>query len=354
MGFTADTYFITPQGSRQLRDLKPGDWVLGAKDFFQIKAIKSLGIQPIFRIRLSDKSFIDCTGDQEWAVISHSHYVFKKQKKGEKGYREKFTDWQAKYRKTVTLKRRLKEKDGRPANMMKPMGEIEFVSNKHIIHPYVMGVFLSTGVVWQRGRQVQLNDQNREKFRSLLPPDTSIKYIPDSYNMFSFLDKTKKSLVGNQFFEETKRLKLIYDKESRIIPDEYLFDSVENRIELLKGFFSTRGFYGRNKINVSSPSLQMMKDIKFLVYSLGGKARIYKYKKELRWHVIECKIPNEERFTCSLKKEIKIPKRKYCQVAFRITDIEYLREDQAYDISVEGGFLMMDNFLALAKTARAR
>lgn len=59
------------------------------------------------------------------------------------------------------------------------------------------------------------------------------------------------------------------------IPNEYMFDSIDNRIELLRGIMDINGDVDEyNKLLFSTYSEILSKDIKELIYSLGGIANI--------------------------------------------------------------------------------
>ena len=55
----------------------------------------------------------------------------------------------------------------------------------------------------------------------------------------------------NEYIREIKRLGLNIQGNKKFIPDEYKIDSIENRIELLRGLMDSDGFISktRNRIH---------------------------------------------------------------------------------------------------------
>ena len=95
-----------------------------------------------------------------------------------------------------------------------------------------------------------------------------LKYNNQQYS-YSFVGENK----HNIFLDEIRRLDLAgkhsYNKH---IPNEYLFDSPDNRLWLLKGLLDSDGFVTKKQgsIGFCSTSKELMNGVRFLVESLGG------------------------------------------------------------------------------------
>ena len=75
----------------------------------------------------------------------------------------------------------------------------------------------------------------------------------------------------------------LFGKKSweKFIPEIYKFSTIENRFELLRGLLDTDGTVKKNgEITYTTTSIKLANDIKEIVLSLGGSARIYTPRKK--------------------------------------------------------------------------
>lgn len=132
---------------------------------------------------------------------------------------------------------------------------IQWESKDHIIHPYNLGLLL--------------NNNNLTNNIILHNIDKEIQ------NKFIKLANCKVNLNEKPYRAELERLGL-WKKTSgfKFIPDEYLFDSVENRIQLLQGLMDTGGTIHNSNYSYSTKSLELANNLRHLVQSLGGVSRV--------------------------------------------------------------------------------
>jgi hypothetical protein len=146
------------------------------------------------------------------------------------------------------------------------------------IHPYILGYFLASGYFNVKEITVRCDHMHEvmEKFTNL--GMTIGKFYPkDSTNMCVF------GLIGNKELENFKD----FTFNTKHIPKEYLFSSVEQRTQLLNGLMDGSGV---GKIDSSnrlvgtfpSSSQQLVLDVIDLVRSLGGWAK-FEIKEKVRW-----------------------------------------------------------------------
>ncbi len=143
----------------------------------------------------------------------------------------------------------------------------------HIIPPYTMGAMIGRGDFCNPSGTCTLSSKN-ENVHLNIQKESAYDYIwDDSSSLF----------VGNLegCREEMERLGLhMSDRLSLSIPDEYLYDSVENRMELLRGLMDTCGEVdlGEDRtpgIYISIERGRMSEGIMDLVRSLGGVAILH-------------------------------------------------------------------------------
>ena len=78
--------------------------------------------------------------------------------------------------------------------------------------------------------------------------------------------------LNNGMKDLLRDLNLIGKKsDTKFIPKNYLYNSVENRVALLQGLVDSDGYIDGHRIEISTVSKELSEDIKELVLSLGGK-----------------------------------------------------------------------------------
>jgi hypothetical protein len=154
-------------------------------------------------------------------------------------------------------------------------------------------------------------------------------------------------LVDSKEYLETLNL-YGTDSSTKFIPDEYLFNSINNRIELLHGLIDTDGTVGKNGITVySTVSKLLCKNVRELVLSLGGSCRVSKKQgsyKDKNGNNVICKIsylltisfPKESIEICSIpRKKERLKYRDKYEFNKLIKSIEYSHQEEAICIFVE-------------------
>ena len=92
----------------------------------------------------------------------------------------------------------------------------------------------------------------------------------------------------NLIKEEIQKLGLFgTNSHSKFIPNDYKFNTIENRLELLRGLVDTDGYISKNGVSsYCTVSYELAKDFCELIWSLGGLARLkeknIKYKDSIK------------------------------------------------------------------------
>lgn len=263
---TLDSDLMTPTGSIKMKDVKVGDMILGTDgEGHRVLGVYPQGKKECYRVTFSDGSHVDCSKDHLWTVRK-------------RGNGDSFV--------TLTLNELLQ--NGIYNNgwvyfipMTKP---VQYHAQEQKIDPYVMGVLISDGsltVSHAMFTNTELDVVNRVE--SKLDNDCELHCyqqkdrIPD----YAICDINCNVNHENKVVSYLKELGLIGCKScDKFIPDNYKYGSIEQRIELLRGLIDTDGsVYGLNKSNKSSvefstTSYQLALDVKFVIESLGGTAKI--------------------------------------------------------------------------------
>jgi hypothetical protein len=175
---------------------------------------------------------------------------------------------------------------------------------------------------------------------------------------FEKVEKEKvKSL--NPLVDKLMKLNLIgHNAYNKFIPDIYKYTSIDNRIALLQGLIDTDGEIskknGKTKDNIqkkgctiyySTSSVQLAKDIQFIVESLGGTAKIkekikfYTYKNEKKQgkpnFCLTISLPSDIQ-PCRLQRKLEKyePKTKYKPTRY-VSNIEKTGEEECQCILID-------------------
>lgn len=260
---------LTPTGFVRMGDIKVGDTVL-AHDGKPSKVLGVFpqGIKKIYEITLSDGSKCRCSDEHLWQVQSRSD-------RNENTYRIIQT-------KDMLDNIYCKREPGRLNYSIQTVSDIDLQHKEFFIHPYVLGALIGDGCFRQKG-DVTFTNKDEEilnKFISLLPDGLTLRKMGRSDRRYEHriklvVDNEENRQVKQKFLSELERLGLIgtysYDK---FIPEEYLYASYEQRLELLRGLMDTDGTIDiHSAVSYTTTSERLAKDIAILVRSFGGSAR---------------------------------------------------------------------------------
>jgi hypothetical protein len=335
-----DARILTPSGFIAMGDVKINDLVYTQSgNTTKVVGVFPQGVKKIFKVSFSDGTSTECCDDHLW--LTQTYY--------DRTYREKVNGRRIKQPKFGTVKT-LKEirhtlhvGNSKNVNHSIPVCEpIKFNENKHIIHPYVLGVLLGDGCITQHTVFTTADSEILEKLNNLLPAEHSINKVKNDDISYRITGSGRKNLI----LEELKRLDLIgCSSSTKFIPTEYLYDSIDNRLSLLQGLMDTDGWIDKQGgIGFNSVSHKLIEGVRFLVESVGGlcgKLRLnntwYTYagvKKEGKpcyALTINCPfIP----FSLSRKKLKIKQRRKYFPIRY-IVNVEEAGEKQAQCIMVD-------------------
>ena len=278
-----DADILTPNGFVKMRDIKVGDMVISNDGKpYPVTGVFPNGTKSMYRITFSDGAFIDCSPEHLWTVQTREDRRKDRRKSGKEVYR------------TIETKEMVKNlycSDGkgkrRTNYCIDYMQPAEFTEHTHVIPPYLLGALLGDGSI-ANSTPVLHNPEPDviKKIESVLTYGDSINPLKRSAGKCPAY-----SIVGCKTLNELRKLG-IYGKTSydKFIPKEYLIDSIENRLELLRGLCDTDGSVVKNTyMEYSTSSKQLADDIVFLIRSLGGRAtktkRMGKYTKDGKTHI---------------------------------------------------------------------
>lgn len=140
------------------------------------------------------------------------------------------------------------------------------------VTPYVIGCLLGDGYLENYGVSISSNDvELLDKFSKNLPEGVFLKKRKNSkydYSIMTGLTGTCRHPFRQELFELGMMNKRSHEK---FIPDDFLYGSIQERLELLRGLMDTDGYIMEcGTCDFGSSSKKLAEGVLFLVRSLGG------------------------------------------------------------------------------------
>ena len=357
---------------KNIGDLKAGDIIIGGTG----KPCNVLGVYPqpvkdFYEITFSDGIKKECSGDHLWRVQDrqgrrNTNRDKKLNKQVPKEQKYRVLETQEMYKDF----RMLTKGDNRAKYSIDFVSPIEFPTKDLPIDPYVLGAFLGDGTITGKNISIASVDIDLiEKVR------TGLKINFNGCNIAPRQDKKSYNITQSNDLKETLNgLGLLGAySNTKFIPEEYLFASVDQRWELLRGLLDTNGSADKRGgyIEYVSVSKQLAKDVQQLVLSLGGQARwsvkekpFYRNEhgekvicqKAYRLIIMFCKEDGEKAFYLKRKKDIYKPKRLRKNIKRYITDIKPIEPQEGVCIAVDDPThtYVIQNYIITHNTTMAR
>lgn len=342
-----DSKLLTPNGWIRMGDVKVGDYVIGSNG----KPTKVLNIFPqgekdIYELKFNDGTTAQSCDEHLWNVNTY------------------IRNWRKNPFLTKTLRELIVEglqyKNGNNKHYIPIVKPIKFQKRNLKINPYVLGCLLGDGGITVKNsisfssidKQIIIEIENRlpEKHKMVL----NGKSIKDYY-----LTADGKNNYINQYLKKYN-LKGC-NSYTKFIPNEYLFSSINQRLEILQGILDTDGHSRKDSIiELTLASKKLIKDVQFIVQSLGGIGRlkpkyvIYKGEKR-KYYRLTIKLPPQfVPFKLQRKIDTFVPPSKYLPNR-AIKEINYVGKKEAQCILVDADdhLYVIDNCVVTHNTLSA-
>ena len=181
---------------------------------------------------------------------------------------------------------------------LEPIEEVPFEEKELLIHPYILGCLLGDGTINKKGKSIKISTADKEivdEFERILGGDYELKRDLSCYNYRIVYKKRFDKIIRSQF-ENGKfgvnplsryisELGLNCKCDEKFIPKDYIYSSIEQRYELVKGLMDTDGTISSDgSMMFANTSKQLVDDLALILRSLGVRCEIGIYKKD------ECKL----------------------------------------------------------------
>lgn len=259
-----DSLVATPSGFVRMGDIKEGDIICDTKGGTQkVNFVLDKGTLPCVEFTLGD-------GRRVRSALSHNWQIQDKHGRIRKVTAQHIVDYM-----------RVKE-DGKRVNKTNykiPLCSPILGEKKQLpVHPYLLGLLIGDGCFSQKSYRPILTTIDVDIVERVKSLGYTIDLITNRKDNLHYYIRNKEV---KSYLKECGLWGLrSYEK---FIPEEYLFSSLEDRIELLKGLFDADGTCSEtHQVAYGTTSEQLCQDVKTLVYSLGGRCSIYNTKGSVR------------------------------------------------------------------------
>lgn len=332
---------LTPTGPKRICDFKIGDEVFNTlSGVSTVIGVFPQGERDIYRVTFSNGEKIDCDLEHRWLVSDHP---------------DRKNSWKVFTVRELLMRgiERKQPKSERCPSGLRPKWALPYVdalaypARKVPIDPYTMGVLLGNGDA--RCRVCGMDDEVFERIPYKLGK-IERKASDKAYTRAVLGIKPKYRSLG-----------LCCKSIEKFIPEIYLHNSEDVRLELLRGLMDTDGCATANGDHTffDTSSERLRDDFVFLVKSLGASSvsvRAHENRVEFNGKILNGKEAYRINFT--LDKPVFHLKRKLDRVHQRprrrlyITGIEFLKRENATCISVDAPnhLYVCENFIPTHNT----
>lgn len=270
------TMIPTPDGYKRMGDIKVGDKVFTVTgEVTTVEGVYPQGIKSVYKITFSDGRTAMCSKDHLWEVnyLSHGRPKTKVMSLAEimKDYKSSDDPRNSNRRYTIpTLE-----------------GAVQYPHRDVPIDPYTLGALIGNGILGDRPLSISsgtwtVPDLIAKRNNFYANKDKNRGYT------WTFYDKdTLDHVTTKDFFEDLPEM-VGCQSHNKFIPDIYLYNDYETRIQLLQGLMDTDGCIsyaeGRFTVTYSSCSRKLLEQIIELIRGLGYNAslsidkRTHKYR----------------------------------------------------------------------------
>lgn len=262
-----DCKVLTPTGWKLMGEMKVGDQVVDPDGGVGlVEGVFPQGVKQIVEVTTSDGGKTRCCHEHLWLVRTPN---------------ERFRGTGGKVLSAGQMQGKCVLKRGKGGYALQsqfflPLLNLGGEDKKLPLDPYLLGVLLGDGHFTNHTVSFTTFYPDILKLIELVLPSTATfrkrGRDPERAN-YGIVSKTKGQ--KNEVVRAIKSLGLMEKRaESKFIPHDYMFASWKQRVQLLQGLLDTDGFFYKSGIEYSTVSPQLAQGVRFLVWSIGGRASI--------------------------------------------------------------------------------
>lgn len=291
----------TEQGQKKIEDLKIGELIYGEDgNLHSVIGIFPQGKKRKYIVKFSDGTEINCCDEHLWTFQTASQRSHKSKNWNTKTLREIINNYNI-FIKTSSSQ---KVNCNKRRNLFIPMTEpVKFSERPVPLDPYTLGALLGDGSLGTTGKQSIFSNNDEDVIKKvndgLVKIGCNLTTTSRNKCDYAIIQNSKKGEIG-PFNKILKTLKLENAKSNnKFIPNLYKYNSIETRLELLKGLIDTDGYCDGSSYDIVLKSKQLILDIKEVCESLGFTA-VYQEKKAI------CTNSSEGKKDCGIVYRLRI------------------------------------------------
>lgn len=272
----------TPNGFTTMGSLQVGDEVMtpyGTST--RIKEVFEQGYKDVYEIVLHDGRKVRCGKHHLWRVWQKGY-------KGD-GYKV-MTTWDILQKGLYNIRGKYRIYKF----FLEPIKEVPYKEQNLLVHPYILGCLLGDGTMNKKGRSIKISTVDQEiidEFQRLLGDDYELIRDKSCYNYRINYKRRFDKVICDQF-ENGKfgvnplsryltELGMNVPCHEKFIPEEYIYSSIEQRYELVKGLMDTDGTISPDgSMMFANTSKTLVEQLALILRSLGMRCEIGTYKKD--------------------------------------------------------------------------
>ncbi|OBI95242.1 phosphate starvation-inducible protein PhoH [Mycobacterium asiaticum] len=258
------TKVLTPSGFRPIGSLRVGDFVIGSDGRpTEVLGVYPQGFKEIYRVSAQDGSSTLASGDHLWSVYTRS---------------DKRRGRPARVLQTKEMIGNLRAAHYHRYELPMLSAPVHFESRAVPLDAYALGLLLGDGcITCATTPTFATNDPELAQALECLIPGVTVRRKNDvDYVLNRTTSPGEVITTANPVTSAVRQLGLAGTRsDTKFVPPEYLFNSVDVRLGVLQGLLDTDGGpvtqQGRScRIQFTTVSDRLRDDVMFLVRSLGG------------------------------------------------------------------------------------
>lgn len=257
-----DHPILTPTGWKPIGQIRVGDLVMGSDgEPRSVTGVYPQGRLPVFRCVFSDGAEVVCCDEHLWQVNTPER------------------KWRGASPRVLPLSQiraRLRDTSGNRLHFTPVMPACRFADGPALpVPPYLLGAIAGDGCV-SGGRSVEFaceDPETVERLRVLLPASVDAR---GSDGVHWRLTQLEGATTPNPLTQALRDLGVMGCRsETWFLPKQYLFASIPDRLELLRGLMDADGYVNKDgsAVQYYTTSPRLADDVTHLVRSLGGIAK---------------------------------------------------------------------------------
>ena len=365
---------LTEHGYVAIETLRIGDKVFGSDGLMHnVVGVFPQGKKRVYEVHFTDGSIVKCNDEHLWTYQTRCMR--------NKGHKQNKELWKTStlreiidnvpiVQNTVKTDKRNKNNkfDGIEHNVFIPIAKpLEFPEKELAIPPYTMGAMIGDGGMTQNTSIFTSEDKDviERVNKELAILNCCLKKISKyDYRIVKLDDGLSyRNIFDNVIDYLGMRGKSSWEK---FIPDDYLYNTCANRLELLKGIIDTDGYYSRTQYDFSTTSEKLKNQVKFLAESLGcvvtERERVthYEYagekkegRKSYRLHIKCGELVEKLHFSQKREEQWKSSRWKARRAIEKIVETDQYEEMTCISVDSEDHLFLTDNCIPTHNTILA-